>query len=172
MADLAADAVNLFGDFVVEPVEVGIVAGFFGFDEAVIDRLSVWNQILLWKKLVRLFREGKDLLRVRLVSLDAPLLDKSLAAEILDVVLHMRAVTAITEAREVVGWNYTKLAYLNESFDFWLAERIFASPMAVSRTEAVWTIYLSGSASVLTLNWRAFSGAAIERGPRGRAVET
>jgi len=67
---------------------------------------------------VSLLGEGKDLLRVGLVALDAPLLDKSLAAKILDVVLHPRTVTAITEPREVVGWNDTKLAYLNEGFDF------------------------------------------------------
>lgn len=30
-ANLAADSVNLLGDFVVEPVEVGIMAGFLSF---------------------------------------------------------------------------------------------------------------------------------------------
>src|SRR5258708_30238130 len=45
-SDLAANAVNFFGDFVVEPVKVGIMTGFLSFDESVIDRLSIWNQIL------------------------------------------------------------------------------------------------------------------------------
>jgi hypothetical protein len=85
-ADLAADSVNLFGDLMVEAIEVGIMAGFH--DEAVMDRLSVWDQILPRKKFVSLFREGKDLLRVRFVPLDTSLLDESLSAKVLNVTLH------------------------------------------------------------------------------------
>ena len=94
-ADLAADSVNLFGDLMVEAIEVGIMAGFH--DEAVMDRLSVWDQILPRKKFVSLFREGKDLLRVRFVPLDTSLLDESLSAKVLNVTLHPRAVTSIAQ---------------------------------------------------------------------------
>jgi len=55
------------------------------------------------------------------VPLDASLLDKSLPAKILNIALHSRAVTSITQTRKVVGWNDTKLAYINEGFDFRLA---------------------------------------------------
>jgi hypothetical protein len=103
---------------VVKPVEVGIMAGFLSFDEAVVDRLSIWNQILLRKKFVSLFREGKDLLRIRLVPLDASLLNESLSAKVLNIALHPRAVTSITQTPKVVGWNNTKLAHLDQGFDF------------------------------------------------------
>src|SRR5256885_13976413 len=47
------------------------MTGFLSFDEPVIDRLSIWNQILSRKKVVSRFRNDKDLLRVRLVPFDA-----------------------------------------------------------------------------------------------------
>jgi hypothetical protein len=73
------------------------MAGFLRFDEAVMDRLSVWDQILPRKKFVSLFREGKDLLRVRFVPLDTSPLDESLSAKVLNVTLHPRAVTSIAQ---------------------------------------------------------------------------
>src|SRR5712691_8061495 len=45
-ADLPPGAVNFFGHFVIEAIEVSIMTGFFSFDEAVINRLSIWSQIL------------------------------------------------------------------------------------------------------------------------------
>ena len=45
-AHLASHAVNFLGHLVVEAIEVGIMAGFLSFDESVINRLSIWNQIL------------------------------------------------------------------------------------------------------------------------------
>ena len=112
-ADLAADTVNLLGYFVVEPLEVGIMASFLSFDEAVVDRLSIWNQVLLRKKFVSFSREREHWLRVRLVPLDASLLDKSLSAKILNIALRPRAVTSITETPKVIGWNDAKLAHLD-----------------------------------------------------------
>src|SRR3989442_13907288 len=41
--NIAADAVNFFGDFVVEPVKVSIMAGLLCLDEPVIKRLLVWE---------------------------------------------------------------------------------------------------------------------------------
>src|SRR6266852_8393437 len=60
------------------------------------------------------------------MPLDAPLLNESLAAEILDVALHARAVTLISQPCEVVGWNDAKLAYLDEGLYFGLPQGIFA----------------------------------------------
>jgi len=109
-ADLAAHIINLPGNFVIKAVEIGVVTGFLGFDEAVIDRLSIGNEIVTRKKLVSLFRQSKDRLRVGLVPFDAALLDESLVTEMLNVVLHSRLVTSITQPGEVIGWNDTKLA--------------------------------------------------------------
>ncbi len=95
-ADLAAHIINLPGHFVIKAVEIGVVAGFLGFDEAVIDRLSIGNEIVTRKELVSLLRQGKDLLRVGLVPFDAALLDESLVTEMLNVVLHTRAVASVT----------------------------------------------------------------------------
>src|SRR5207253_9249475 len=53
---LASHAVNFLGHLVVEAIEVGIMAGLLSFDEAVINRLSIWNHILSLKKGVSLFR--------------------------------------------------------------------------------------------------------------------
>jgi len=52
------------------------------------------------------------------MPLDAPLFDESLAAKILDVVVYPRAVTLITQPCEVIGWDDSKLTYLDEGFDF------------------------------------------------------
>jgi hypothetical protein len=65
-------------------------AGFLGFDEAVINRLSVGNKIVTRKKLVALLRQSKDLLRAGLVPFDAALLDESLVTEMLNVVHGIR----------------------------------------------------------------------------------
>jgi hypothetical protein len=52
------------------------------------------------------------------VPFDAALLDESLVTKILNIALHPRAVTSITQPREVVGWDDSKLAYFDEGFDF------------------------------------------------------
>ncbi len=74
------------------------------------------------------------------MPLDAPLLDESLAAEILDVAVHPRAVTSITQPREVVGWNDTKLAYLAEGLDFGFPQGIFAVADTIDCSRAVISI--------------------------------
>jgi hypothetical protein len=48
------------------------------------------------KKLVSVFRQSKDLLGVGLVPFNAALLDESLVTEMLNIVLHPRAVAAVT----------------------------------------------------------------------------
>ena len=95
-ADLASHFKNFPGNFVIEAVEIGIVTGFLGLDEAVIGRLPFGNEIATRKKLMSLFGQGKDLLGVGLVPFDVALLDKSLVAKMLNVVLHPRAVAFIT----------------------------------------------------------------------------
>ena len=87
-ADLAAHFINLSGNLVIKTVEIGVVAGLLGFDEAAIDRLSMGNEIVPRKKLLPLLRQSKDLLRVGLVPFDAALLDESLVTKMLNVVLH------------------------------------------------------------------------------------
>jgi len=87
-ADLATHFINLPGNFVIKTVKIGVVAGLLGFDEAVIDRLSIGNKLLTREKLVPLLRQSKDLLRVGLVPFDAALLDESLVTKMLNVVLH------------------------------------------------------------------------------------
>jgi hypothetical protein len=59
------------------------------------------------------------------------------STKVLNIALHPRAVTPITQTPKVVGWNDTKLAHLDEGFDFGLAERIFAISMAINRAKAV-----------------------------------
>jgi len=81
------------------------------------------------------------LFRVRFVPLNAPLLDESLTVKILDVALHPRAVTSITQPREVVGWNYTKLAYLAERLDLGLPQGIFAVADTIDCSPAVMSIF-------------------------------
>jgi len=44
------------------------------------------------------------------VLFDALLLDKSLATKVLNVAFHLRAATPITEPREIIGWDDSKLA--------------------------------------------------------------
>ncbi len=94
--NLAARAVNFFSYLVIEAVEVSVMTGFLGLDEAVIDRLSIGNQIFALKKLVSLLGQRKDVLRVGLVPLDAALLDESLVTKMLNVVLQPRAVASVT----------------------------------------------------------------------------
>ena len=47
---VAAHIINLSGNFVIKAVEIGVVAGFLGVDEAVIDRLSTGNKIATRKE--------------------------------------------------------------------------------------------------------------------------
>jgi len=65
---------------------------------------------------------------------DAALLDKSLAAKIVNVALHPRTVSSITQPREVVRRNDAKLAQADERSDFRLAERIFTISLAINGT--------------------------------------
>src|SRR5271157_3003724 len=95
-ANLAAHLIDLSGNFVIKAVEIGVMAGLFGLDETVIDRLSIGNKIVMRKKLVPLFRQSKDLLRVGLVPFNAALLDESLVTEMLNIVLHPWAVASVT----------------------------------------------------------------------------
>jgi hypothetical protein len=49
--------------FVIEEVEIGVMAGLFGLDESVTNGLSLGDKIVSRKKLVSLFRQSGDLLR-------------------------------------------------------------------------------------------------------------
>jgi len=72
---------------VIKTIEIGVVAGFLGLDEAV--RLPVHRERNYDAKgACALFRQSKDLFRVGLVPFDAALLDESLVAKMLDVILH------------------------------------------------------------------------------------
>src|SRR5712692_1899568 len=139
-ADLPPRAVNFFAHFVIEAIEVSIMTGFFSFDEAVINRLSIWNQILSGKKLVPFFRKGKDLLRVRLMPLDTPLLDEPLTAKTLDVALHPCTVPAISEPSQIVCGEHAELPDISERLDFGLPQGIFAVADTIGCSRAVISI--------------------------------
>jgi hypothetical protein len=94
--NLTARAVNFIGYLVVEPVEVCIVTGFLGLDEAVVNRLSFGNELRLGKKSMAGLRECQDPGRVGRVAFDAALFDEPLVAKILNIVLRPRAVASIT----------------------------------------------------------------------------
>ncbi len=53
---------NFLGHFVIEAVEVGIVADFFRLRQAVIYRLALGNPILASEKLVGVACDDKDIL--------------------------------------------------------------------------------------------------------------
>ena len=59
-ANLASHISNLSGDLVIEAVEIGVVAGFFGFDQAVIDRLPIGDELCPLKEPVGVLSERQN----------------------------------------------------------------------------------------------------------------
>src|SRR5205807_2223631 len=82
-------------NFVIEAVEIGVVAGIFGLDQAVIDRLPMGDELGPLKKPVGVPGERQNFGRVGRVPLDAALFDEPLPAKIAEVAVHLRAVAAV-----------------------------------------------------------------------------
>lgn len=61
-AKLAAGGFDFLGHLVVQAIDFGVVTDFFGFNEAVIDRLAVGNPVLASEELVGVACERKDIL--------------------------------------------------------------------------------------------------------------
>src|SRR5205823_9526777 len=59
-ANLAAHISNLSGDLVIEAVEIGVVAGFLGLDQAVIDCLPMGDELCPLKKPVGVLSERQN----------------------------------------------------------------------------------------------------------------
>src|SRR5713101_8176558 len=57
-ADVVAHIINLSGNFVIKAVEIGVVAGFLGLDQTVIDRLPIGNELCSLKKPVAVCGES------------------------------------------------------------------------------------------------------------------
>jgi hypothetical protein len=122
---------------VVEPVEVGVMAGFLRLDKAVIDRLPMRNQILAGKEPMALSRQGKNLLRVRLMPFDTVLFDEPMAAKMPNVAFHALTVTAIGEPSQIVSGNHAKLPYINKRLDLGLPQGILSVAAAIDCSRAV-----------------------------------
>src|SRR5579859_6920078 len=135
--NFAAREPNFIGDFVVQTVEVGIMADFFGFNETVIDRLPVRNPILAGEKLVSFFGEGKNTLRTKLLPFDTVLFEETMAAKILNIILHPRVVACETQLGEVVYGNDAELADLDEGLHLRFTERVLKIAIMVGGAEAV-----------------------------------
>src|SRR5438874_4173966 len=74
-ANLTARISNLSGDLVIEAVEIGVMAGFLGLDQAVIDRLPMGDELSPLKKPVGVLSERQNFGRVGRVTLNAALFD-------------------------------------------------------------------------------------------------
>ena len=72
-----------------------------------------------------------------LVPFDAALLEETLAAKILKIILHPRVVASVMQLGKVVYRNDTKLADLDEGLNFRFTERVLAIAMVVGGAEAV-----------------------------------
>jgi hypothetical protein len=134
---LTADTVNFLGYLVVELVEVHVMAGFLGLDKAVINRLPMRNQILASQEPMALSRQGKNLLRVRLMPFDAMLFDEPLAAKIPNVAFHAPTVTAIGEPSQIVRGNHAELPNINEGSDLGLPQGILSVAATIDSSRAV-----------------------------------
>ncbi len=68
---------------------------------------------------------------------DAVLFEEALAAKILNIILHPRAVACVTQLGEVVYRNDAELADLDEGLHFRFTERVLAIAITVGGAEAV-----------------------------------
>src|SRR5262249_5745817 len=119
---LTANALNFLGHLVVEPVEVGVMAGFLCPGKTLVNCLPMRNQILPCEEPMALSRQGKNLLRVRLMPFDAVLFDEPMAAKMPNVAFHALTVTAIGEPSQIVCGNHAELPYINERLDLGLPQ--------------------------------------------------
>src|SRR5882762_1699426 len=136
-ANLAAHISNLSGDLVIEAVEIGVVAGFFGLDQAVIDRLAMGDELGSLKEPVGVLRQCQNSGRVGRVALNAALFDEPLPAKTAEVAVHLREIAAVSELREIVCGNHAELAQVGEGLDFRLPQAVLAVATAIDRSRSV-----------------------------------
>src|SRR5213075_1912733 len=124
----------------IEAVEIGVVAGFFGLDQAVIDCLPMGDELCPLKKLVGVLSERQNFGRVGRVALNASLFDEPLPAKIAEVAFHLRAVAAVGEPREIVCGNHAELAQVGERLDFRFPQGVLAVATAIDLSRSVVSI--------------------------------
>jgi len=83
------------------------------------------------------------------VPFDTVLFEETLAAKILEIILHARAVTAVAQSGEVVHWNDTKCADFDESLNFGLAERVLVVAVAVGGAKTVGVVLSEAARSAI-----------------------
>ena len=76
---------------------------------------------------------------------DTVLFNEALAAKILNIILHPRAVTCVTKLGEVVYRNDAELADLDEGLDFRFTERVLAVAIAITAPETVRIVSVTGT---------------------------
>src|SRR5713226_9610549 len=95
---------------------------------------------------------------------DAPLLDESLAAKILDVAFHPRVVTVISEPSQIVCGDNSELSDIGERLDFRFPQGIRAVADTIDCSPAVISIRrLSGF--LIPVRIRPGPPIVVSRGP-------
>src|SRR5947208_14787932 len=74
------------------------------------------------------------------VPINAALFDEPLPAKSAWVAVHLRAVAAVGELREIVCGNHAELAQIGEGLDFRFPQGVLAVATAVNRSRAVVSI--------------------------------
>src|SRR6266403_4688353 len=101
---------DLLRGVLIEPVEVGIVVGFAGFGESVVENLTFAGPLRLGEETMGVLGEGEQLARAHFLMRNGLHFDEALAHKIFDIRPHAPFVPAVGKVGEIFLSNGTEFA--------------------------------------------------------------
>src|SRR6266550_3762154 len=109
---------DLLRGLLIEPVEIGIVVGFAGFGESVVENLTFAGPLRLGEEPMGVLGEGEQLARAHFLMRNGLHFDEALAHEIFDIRPHAPFVPAVGKLGEIFLRNSTEFAEFHHRCGF------------------------------------------------------
>jgi len=119
---------DLLRGLLIEPEEIGIVVGFSGLGESVVENLTFAGALSLGEETMAVLGEGEQLARTHFLMGDGLYFDQALVHEIFDIRPNAPFVPAVGELRQVLLSNRTKHAGFDHRCDFRCPQTIGPAP--------------------------------------------
>src|SRR6185437_1370140 len=118
---MPALALDVVGNFLIEPIQIGVMIGFLGLHKAAINGLVFRHEIVVSNETLPSRSKREHLTRFVLKGAGTSVLGQSLPDEIADVALHPVTITGISKLREIVCVHHAKFASFGECMNLGVA---------------------------------------------------
>jgi hypothetical protein len=147
---------DLLGGLLIKPVEIGIVVGFSGFGEAVVENLTFTRALCLGEETMAVLGEGERFSRAHFLTRSGLYFDKAPAHQIFAIWPHTPFVPAVCELGEILLGDGRGICRTPPSLRFRSSGGVSAVPYFKDRPG------LNGRSSVSTVVLRCFGGTGVD----------